>query len=54
MAITIKEINVRTTIVRGEQKRESSITPEMIRNLKEEIIRELKQALPDRQIRKER
>lgn len=41
MAITIKEIHVRTQVVRTEKK-EPCLTAEVIRDLKEEILRELR------------
>lgn len=53
MAITIKEIHVRTQVVQTENK-ESEKTPEWIRNLKEEIIRELKAEQPFTRIKRER
>lgn len=42
MAITIKEIHVRTHVVQTENK-EPETPPRWIRDLKEEIIRELKE-----------
>lgn len=42
MAITIKEIYVRTTIV-PESKRSDLLSPELFQALKEEIIRELRE-----------
>lgn len=53
MAITIKEIHVRTTIV-AETKKEEGITAEMLRSLKEDILRELKEELSQTNIKRER
>lgn len=41
MAITIKEIQVRTNIVRTEKK-QTELTAEVVSELKEEILRELR------------
>lgn len=41
MAITIKEIQVRTNIVRTEKK-QTELTAEFVNELKEEILRELR------------
>lgn len=41
MAITIKEIHVRTNIVKTEKK-DPKITTDMLQEIKEEILRELR------------
>lgn len=53
MAITIKEIHVRTQVVRTEDK-EPAPTPEWIRDIKDEIIRELKDEQPFTRNKRER
>lgn len=53
MAITIKEIQVRTNVVRTEKK-QTELTAEMVRNLKEEILRELRLEQPLTRTKRER
>ncbi len=53
MAITIKEIHVRTEVVKTEKK-DSPLTAEIIRDLKEEILRELRWEHPAPASKRER
>lgn len=53
MAITIKEIHVRTQVVQTENK-ESETPPRWVHDLKEEILRELKAEQPFTRNKRER
>lgn len=53
MAITIKEIQVRTNVVRTEKK-QTELTAEIVHELKEEILRELRLEQPFTSLKRER
>lgn len=53
MAITIKEIQVRTTVVR-EAKKDSSLLPDDLSDLKQELLNELKKEIRNEQLKTER